>query len=113
MVSTEALNAYLNKILLLSYVSKRNRNVIIMSFSQFSVSITDCHNTSTTIIDFNKRKDGVDTLDEICKELNCFRKTNRWSMAINYSSINVATSNACILMKNTVKSCWGGRDRPC
>ena len=31
-------------------------------------------------VDFNKCKVGVDTLDEICKELNCFRKTNRWSI---------------------------------
>ena len=75
-----------------------------MSFSQSSVSITDCHKKSTDIIDFNKRKGGVDTLDENCKELNCFRKTNRWSMAINYSLINVATSNAYILMRNIVKS---------
>ena len=75
-----------------------------MSFSQSSVSITECHKKSTDIIDFNKPKGGVEALDEICKELNYFRNTNRWSMAINYNLISIATSNACIVMKKTVKS---------
>ena len=75
-----------------------------MSFPQSSVSITECIKKSTAIIDFNKQKGGVDTPDENCKELNCLRKTNRWLMAINYNLINVATSNACIVTRNTVKS---------
>ena len=64
--STKAFNAYMNKIFLLSYDPKQNRNILIMSFSQPSVSITDCHKKPTVVIDHNKYTNvgGVGTLDE-------------------------------------------------
>ena len=41
--STKALYDHSNKIILLSYVPKRNKNVLMMSSSHSSISITDCH----------------------------------------------------------------------
>ena len=101
--STKALYDHSNKILLLSYVPKRNRNVLMMSSSHSSISITNCHKKTTVITDYNKHKGGVDTLDENCEEFSCLRKTNRWPMVINYNLINVATNNAFIVMRGSGK----------
>ena len=62
--STKALYDHSNKILLLSYVPKRNKNVLMMSSSHSSISITNCHKKPTVITDYTKYKEGVDTLDE-------------------------------------------------
>ena len=104
MEGTEALYDHLNKILLLSYVPKRNRNVLRVSSSPSSVSMTDCDKKPTVIMDYNKRKGRVDTLDENYKEFHCLRKTNCWPMIINYNFINVASNNAYIIMRDTGKS---------
>ena len=101
--STKALYDHSNKILLLSYVPKRNKNVLMMSSLHFSILITDCHKKPTVITDYYKHKEGVDTLDENCEEFSCLRKTNRWPMVINYNLINVATNNAFIVMRGSGK----------
>ena len=72
--STKALYDHSNKILLLSHVPKRNKNVLMMSSTHSSISITDCHKKPTVITDYNKHKGGVDTLDENCEEFSCLRK---------------------------------------
>ena len=75
--STKALYDHSNRILLILCIPKRNRNVLIMSSSHSDVSIADCHSKPTVIIDYDKHKGGVDTLDENSEEFNCLRKTNR------------------------------------
>ena len=52
--STKALYDHSKCILLISYIPKRNRNVLMMSFSHSDVSITDCHSKPTVIMDYNK-----------------------------------------------------------
>ena len=101
--STKALYDHSNKILLLSYIPKRNKNTLMMSSSHSSISITDCHKKPTVITDHNRHKRGVDTLDENCEGFNCLRKTNRWSKVINYNLINVTTNNAFIVMRGSGK----------
>ena len=102
--STKALYDHSNDILLISYIPKRNRNVLLMSFSHFDVLITDCHRKLTVVMDYNKHKGGVDTLDKNCEKFNFLRKTNCWPMVINYNLINVATNNEFIVMKGVGKS---------
>ena len=46
-----------------------------MSSSLSSISITDCHKKPNFIMDYNKHKGGVDTLDENCEEFSSLRKT--------------------------------------
>ena len=93
-----------NKIILLLYVPKRNKNVLMMSSSHSSISITDCYKKPNVIMDYNKHKGRVDTLDENCEEFSCLKKTNRWAMVINYNLINVATNNAFLVMRGNGKS---------
>ena len=75
--STKALCDHLNNILILPYVPKCNKNVLMMFSLHFSISITNCHKKPTVITDYNQYKGGVDTLDENCEEFSCLRKTNR------------------------------------
>ena len=65
--STEALYDHCNKILLLSYVPKRNKNVLMMSSSHSSISITDCHKKRTVITDYNQHKGELTPLMKIVK----------------------------------------------
>ena len=101
--STKTLYDHSNNILLLPYVPKRNKKVLMMSSSHFSISITDCHKKPTVMTDCNQHKGGVDTLDENCEEFSCLRKTNRWPMVINYNLINIATKNAFVVMRGSGK----------
>ena len=78
-----------------------NKNMLMMSSSHFSISITDCHKNLTVVTDYNKHKGRVDTLDENCEEFCCLRKTNLWPMVINYNLISVATNNAFIVMRGS------------
>ena len=102
--NTKTLSDHSNKILLLSYVPKRNKSVLKMSSSHSFISITYCHKKPRVIMDYNKHKGGADTLDENCKEFSCLRKTNQWPMVINYNLINVATNNAFLVMRGNGKS---------
>ena len=101
--STKALYDHSNKILLLSYVHKRNKNALMTSSSYFSNSIMDCHKKPTVITHYDKHKGEVDTLDGNCEEFSCLRKTNLWPMVINYNLISVATNNAFIVMRGSGK----------
>ena len=100
---TKVLYDHSNKILQLPYLYKRNKNALMMSSSHFSISIMDCHNKHTVITDYDKHKGGVDTFDENCEEFSCLRKTNLWSMVVNYNLISVATNNAFIAMRGSGK----------
>ena len=70
-----------NKIVLTSYVLERNRNVCMMSSSHSTIAITSDQQKPTIIKDYNRNKDGVDTLDENCEEFNCLRKAYRWTIS--------------------------------
>ena len=101
--STKAFCDHSHKILLLSYVHKRNKNALMMSSSHFSISIMDCQKKLTVITDYDKHKGEVDTLDENCEGFSCLRKTNLWPIVINYNLINVATNNAFFEMRGSGK----------
>ena len=101
--STKVLYDHSNKILLLSYVHKRNKNALMMSSSHFSILFMDCHNKHTVITDYNQHKGGVDTLDKNCEEFSCLRKTNLRPMVVNYNLMSVATNNAFIVTRGNGK----------
>ena len=67
--STEALYEHSNKILLLPYVPKRNKNILMISSLHSFVSITDSHKKPAVIMDHKKHKSEADTLDKTVKNL--------------------------------------------
>ncbi|GBP26011.1 PiggyBac transposable element-derived protein 4 [Eumeta japonica] len=49
------------------------------------------------IMDYNRTKGGVDSVDKMCETYNVARGTNRWPMVIFYSLMNVAGINTFII----------------
>ena len=89
-----------NNITFVSYQSKKNKNVILLSSSHSS---TRCSNDEfkkpEMILCYNEEKGGVDMFDENLEEFSCKRKTVRWPMLFFYNMIDTATNNGFLLMK--------------
>lgn len=89
-----------NKITLVSYIPKKNKNVILLSSSHFEKHVLpEMDNKPEMIIDYNFGKKGVDQLDEEVEEFTCRRKTVRWPLLIFFNMLDVAAFNAFVLMK--------------
>ena len=85
--STKALYDHSNKILLLSYVPNRNKNVLMMSYSHSSTSSrTATKNLQLSPITISIKEELTLLMEIVAlgKEFSCLRITNRWPMVINY-----------------------------
>lgn len=85
---------------LVSYVPKKNKNVLLISSMHHDDAIDpatgeDCKPEIITL--YNSTKGGVDTVDQLCSNYNCARNTQRWPMVVFYSSLNVAGINSLVL----------------
>ena len=99
--STAALYDHANKIIVLSYALKRNKNALMLSSSHSSYDPVGEDQKPSIILDYNKNKGGVDTIDENTEEFSCLRKSVWWPMVVNYNLINIACCNGYFLiMKN-------------
>ena len=89
-----------NKIVLVSYIPKKNKNVILLSSSHSGNSISpEDRNKPTMILDYNRGKAGVDQLDQNIDEFTCRRKTVRWPLIVFYNILDVGCYNAYLLLK--------------
>ena len=88
-----------NKIVLVSHIPKRNKNVILLSSSHSGEEVAE-NNKPALIFDYNKGKGGVDQLDQNIDEFTCRRKTVRWPLVVFYNILDVAAFNAFLLMKS-------------
>ena len=90
-----------NKIMLVSYLAKKNKNVIMLSSSHSDKKILPhMDNKPAMIADYNFGKKGVDQMDEEVEEFTCRRKTVRWPFVLFFNMLDIAAFNAFILMKN-------------
>lgn len=83
---------------LVSYVTKRNKCVILLSTAHDDDKIDQDTNKPQIILDYNKYKGGVDVVDQLGGNFTVARKTNRWTMALFYALLNVAGVNAQVLL---------------
>lgn len=85
---------------IVSYVPKKNRNVILVSSMHFDDTIdqeTGEKSKPEIISTYNSTKSGVDVVDKLGATYNCARNTRRWSMVVFYSLLNVAGINSQII----------------
>ncbi|XP_023239706.1 uncharacterized protein LOC111638264 [Centruroides sculpturatus] len=85
---------------LVSYVPKKNKNVLLLSSMHHSGSIDQKSGSlqKPEIITFyNITKGGVDTVDQMTGTYNCARTTRRWPMIIFYCMLNIAGINSQII----------------
>lgn len=78
-----------------SYVPKKKKAVILLSTFQLSNAVSeDGHKKPLMIMEYNKGKCGVDTLDQLVRMYSCIRKCNRWPMVLFMNLLDIAAYNA-------------------
>ena len=91
------------RVMLCSYVPKKNKSVIMISTSNYEKRVEEAlPNKPNVITEYNKSKSGVDTLDQLVKTYSCKRVSNRWPLVIFYYIIDVSAYNAsvCFMHEN-------------
>lgn len=87
-----------NDVMLASYVPKKNRAVILLSSFHHDDEVVHQNKQKPRIVlDYNKYKSGVDTLDQVVRCYNCRRKSNRWPFLLFCNMLDIAAYNAFIL----------------
>jgi len=81
-----------------SYIPKKNRNVILMSTAHNSKEVSNREDKKPKIIlDYNATKGAIDTLDKLIATYTCKRKTNRWPVIVFYNIVDTTAYNAFVL----------------
>lgn len=89
-----------NKIVLVSYIPKRGKNVLMLSSSHSGNGVVpEMNNKPQLIMDYNMGKGAVDQLDENIAEFTCKRKTVRWPLLVWYNMLDVSAYNGYLLCK--------------
>lgn len=83
---------------LVSYVSRKNKCVILISTSHDDDKIDPETQKPDIILDYNRNKGGVDTVDQLCNTYNVARKTRRWPFAVFFSLLNIGGINAFVIL---------------
>lgn len=89
-----------NRTLLVSYVPKKNKNVLLLStlHKEDSIDPESGDSLKPEVITFyNLTKGGVDVVDRLKKEYSVKRVSNRWPMTIFNGLLNLATVNAQVI----------------
>ena len=99
-----------------SYVSKKNKAVILLSTMHYKISIDEeDHKKRSEIIKFyNKTKIGVDLVDQMVGTYTCRRQTRRRPLKLFFNLLDVATLNAytiCTQVHPDQQSTGGSRRR--
>ena len=92
-----------SRLMLCSYVPRKNKSVIMISSKHYEKEIEEGPPHKPEIIaEYNRTKSGVDTLDQLVKTYSCKRVSNRWPLAIFYYMADVAAYNSsvCFMNKN-------------
>ena len=95
-----------------SYVPKKKKAVIMLSSLHYSESIeTSPPFKPDMIIDYNKTKSGVDSLDQVVKNYSCRRSSSRWPLQIFYWIMDVAAYNASVCYMEENPTIFQGSQR--
>lgn len=89
------------KKMLVSYVPRKNKAVLLLATSSNCTSISNDQQKKPDIITFyNQNKGGVDTVDRILASTSVKRYTNRWPTVVFYNIIDISLINAFCLYKS-------------
>ncbi|XP_028437763.1 piggyBac transposable element-derived protein 4-like [Perca flavescens] len=86
---------------LVSYVPKRNGNVLLLSTLHAGPPRLGPGRRAKpdVILHYNATKGGVDNLDKLVGTYSCRRKTGRWPLAVFHNVLNVSAYNAFVLWR--------------
>lgn len=83
------LAGYQDDMTLVSYVPKRNKSIILLSTIEEKP-----HNI---ILEYNKTRNSVDTIDKMCSSFSTQRITKRWPLALFFRMLDIAGINSEII----------------
>ena len=85
---------------LVSYMPKKNRNVVLLSTRHAEADVSDREDKKPVIVlDYNRNKGGVDNLDKVIGTYSCRRMTARWPLVIFHNIIDVSSYNAFVIWR--------------
>lgn len=91
------------KKILVSYQSKKNKKVILLSTQHKRAKILKGEKRKPEIVDYyNKTKAGVDQIDGMVKNYSVKSSTRRWPLAIFYDLLDKCGLNSYILFKEAM-----------
>ena len=112
LLATSGINAISSKFsftpttTLVSYLPKRNKNVVLLSTLHKTAEISDREDWKPAIIlEYNHNKGGVDNLDKGIGTHSCRRMTARWPLIIFHNIIDVSSYNAFVIW-NKINPTW-------
>lgn len=82
---------------MVSYKPKKNKVVLLLSTTHETPSINPRSKKPEIIECYNATKGAVDSLDQICNNMSCSRKTRRWPLCIFYGMINIMLVNSYVI----------------
>ncbi|KAL4000644.1 NACHT, LRR and PYD domains-containing protein 12 [Sarotherodon galilaeus] len=96
----------------LSYVAKKNKNVLLLTISPRYVGpsgslLEPSSNPDggggpakpSMVLHYNRTKGGINNLDKVVGTYSCRRKTSRWPVALFHNMVDVAAYNAFVLWR--------------
>ena len=85
-------------ITLVSWIPKKKKSVILLSSTHHDDKVShDEPHKPEMILQYNKTKGGVDSLDKCVGTYTCKRKTNRWPLAVFCNIVDIAAFNAYVI----------------
>uniref|UniRef100_A0A671U995 PiggyBac transposable element-derived protein domain-containing protein n=1 Tax=Sparus aurata TaxID=8175 RepID=A0A671U995_SPAAU len=96
--------AFTSTTTLVSYMAKKNKNVMLMSTLHTEAPDDDAagrrkDGKPAIVLDYNSNKGGVDNLDKVIGTYSCRRMTARWPLVIFHNIIDVSSYNAFVLWR--------------
>lgn len=83
---------------LASYCPKKGRVVVLLNSMHYKKEIDDGQKKKPfMIVDYNKTKAGVDTMDQMARTYTTKRKTRRWPMVVFYNLLDISAINAYVI----------------
>ncbi|XP_064881059.1 piggyBac transposable element-derived protein 4-like [Oncorhynchus nerka] len=91
---------------LVSYLAKRNKNVLLLSTLHTEGQISDRRDKKPALIlDYNCNNGGVDNLDKVVGTYSCRRMTARWPLVVFHNILDVSSYNVFVIWRE-VKPDW-------
>lgn len=88
---------FINQRSICSYVSRKNRAVILVSSMHNDKVVDEDTKKPKIILYYNPTKGGVDEADKKCSIYSSSRRTIRWPMVVFYRIVDLSGINAHIL----------------
>ncbi|CAF1319632.1 unnamed protein product [Adineta ricciae] len=84
---------------LASFVHKQNKAALLLCSKHHDNQVNMKNGKPIIVLDYNKTKGTVDTVDQMCHKYTAKRGTRRWPLCVFYGMIDIAAINALIVWK--------------